>query len=100
MPVEPRISLLVRVVPCLFGLFAGFVLVGGFTAGVHFRRWVGLFLATTVPTSLTDFGFPFVALLPSHRMGALSPRVGPVPWLRCTGNRSKVPGARPLSFSA
>jgi hypothetical protein len=41
-------------------------------AGVRFPRWIGLFLSTTLLTSVSGFGFPFVALLPSHMVGVLS----------------------------
>ena len=72
MPVDPKTYLLVHVLLSLVGIFTGLVVVGGLIAGVRFARWVGLFLATTLLTSLTGFGFPFVALLPSHIVGALS----------------------------
>lgn len=72
MPVDPKTYLLVHVLLSLAGIFSGLVVVGGLIAGVRFARWVGLFLATTLLTSLTGFGFPFVALLPSHIVGALS----------------------------
>ena len=41
-------------------------------AGVRFSRWIGIFLVTTLLTSITGFGFPFATLLPSHIVGALS----------------------------
>ncbi len=63
---------LIHVALSLVGIFAGLVVVGGLMAGVRFGRWVGLFLATTVLTNVTGFGFPFVTLLPSHIVGALS----------------------------
>ncbi len=72
MPVDPKTYLLVHVLLSLVGIFSGLVVVGGLIAGVRFARWVSLFLATTLLTSLTGFGFPFVALLPSHIVGALS----------------------------
>lgn len=72
MPIDPKTYLLVHVLLSLVGIFSGLVVVGGLIAGVRFARWVGLFLATTLLTSLTGFGFPFVALLPSHIVGALS----------------------------
>ena len=56
----------------LFGIFAGLVVSGGFIAGVRLSRWIGFFLVTTLPTSLTGFGFPFTTLLPSHVVGAVS----------------------------
>jgi hypothetical protein len=72
MPFDPKTYLLVHVLLSLVGIFSGLVVVGGLIAGVRFSRWVGLFLATTLLTSITGFGFPFVALLPSHIVGALS----------------------------
>jgi hypothetical protein len=72
MPIDPKTYLLVHVLLSRAGIFSGLVVVGGLIAGVRFARWVGLFLATTLLTSLTGFGFPFVALLPSHIVGALS----------------------------
>ena len=70
--VDPKTFVLVHVVLSLVGIFAGLVVVGGLMAGVRFGRWTGVFLATTILTSLTGFGFPFVRLLPSHIVGVLS----------------------------
>lgn len=72
MPISLPVYTLIHVVLSLIGIFAGLVVVGGFMAGVRFGRWVALFLVSTVLTSATGFGFPFVALLPSHMVGALS----------------------------
>jgi hypothetical protein len=72
MLIDPKTYVLVHVVLSLIGIFAGLVVVGGFIAGVRVPRWVGLFLTTTLLTSVTGFGFPFVTLLPSHIVGALS----------------------------
>jgi hypothetical protein len=47
-------------------------------AGARFGRWIAIFLAATVLTNVTGFGFPFVTLLPSHIVGALSLLVLPV----------------------
>jgi hypothetical protein len=69
---------LIHVVLSLVGVIAGLVVVGGLMAGVRFGRWVALFLAATVMTNITGFGFPFVTLLPSHIVGALSLLVLPV----------------------
>jgi hypothetical protein len=44
----------------------------GLLAGKRFNGWTALFLATTVATSVTGFGFPFEHLLPSHKIGILS----------------------------
>jgi hypothetical protein len=69
---------LIHVVLSVVGIIAGLVVVGGLMAGVRFSRWVGLFLAATVLTNVTGFGFPSVTLLPSHIVGALSLLVLPV----------------------
>jgi hypothetical protein len=78
MPINLPTYTLIHVVLSVVGIIAGLVVVGGLMAGVHFSRWVGLFLATTVLTNVTGFGFPFVTLLPSHIVGALSLVVLPV----------------------
>jgi hypothetical protein len=41
-------------------------------AGKRLGGWTGVFLATTVATSVTGFGFPFDHFLPSHGVGILS----------------------------
>jgi hypothetical protein len=81
---------LVHVVLSLTGIIAGLVVVGGLMAGVRFSRWAGLFLATTVLTNVTGFGFPFATLLPSHFVGVLSLLVLPIAivalyWKRLSG---------------
>ena len=72
MPLDLPSYTLVHVVLSLVGIIAGLVVVGGLMAGICFRRWVGLFLAATVLTNVSGFGFPFVTPLPSHIVGALS----------------------------
>ena len=72
MPIDPKTYVLVHVLLSLIGVFSGLIVVGGLIAGVRFPRWIGLFLITTLLTSVTGFGLPFAALLPSHIVGALS----------------------------
>jgi hypothetical protein len=69
---------LIHIVLSVIGIVSGLVVVGGLMAGVRLSGWVGLFLAATVLTNVTGFGFPFVTLLPSHVVGALSLLVLPV----------------------
>jgi hypothetical protein len=78
MPINLPVYTLIHVLLSLVGILAGLVVVGGFMAGVRFNRWIGIFLAFTVLTTVTGFGFPFVTLLPSHILGALSLMVLPV----------------------
>jgi hypothetical protein len=68
----------VHVVLSLVGIIAGLVVAGGFVAGKRLDGWTGLFLATTVLTNVTGFGFPFVTFLASHAVGILSLLVLPV----------------------
>lgn len=63
---------LVHVVVSLVGIASGLVVVFGLLAGKRLDGWTGLFLATTVATSVTGFGFPFDHLLPSHKVGIIS----------------------------
>ncbi len=63
---------LVHVVLSVVGIFAGFIVAGGLVAGKRLDGWTGVFLVTTVATSVTGFGFPFVTFLPSHAVGIIS----------------------------
>src|SRR6266567_1891308 len=63
---------LVHVVLSLVGIVAGLVVMFGLVAGKRFDGWTVVFLATTVATSVTGFGFPFDHLLPSHKVGIVS----------------------------
>jgi hypothetical protein len=63
---------LVHVVLSLAGILAGCVVAGGLVAGKRLDGWTGVFLLTTVATSGTGFGFPFVTFLPSHAVGIIS----------------------------
>ena len=63
---------LIHVVLSLVGLVAGLVVAGGLAGGRRLDRWALVFLVTTVLTSVTGFGFPFVTLLPSHIVGIVS----------------------------
>lgn len=62
----------VHVALSLVGIAAGLVVLAGMLGGKLFGRWNGLFLWTTIATSVTGFGFPFDHLLPSHKVGIVS----------------------------
>jgi hypothetical protein len=62
----------VHVVLSLIGIGSGLVVMFGLLAGKELNGWTILFLATTVATSVTGFGFPFDRLLPSHKVGIVS----------------------------
>jgi len=63
---------LVHTLISVIGIASGFVVLFGLVAGKRLEGWTVLFLATTVATSLTGFGFPFDHLLPSHKVGFIS----------------------------
>jgi hypothetical protein len=56
----------------LAGIASGLVVLYGLLTANALNRWTAIFLATTVATSATGFGFPFEQLLPSHIVGAIS----------------------------
>jgi hypothetical protein len=56
----------------LVGIGSGLVVMFGFLTAKRLDAWTALFLITTVATSVTGFGFPFVHLLPSHIVGIIS----------------------------
>jgi hypothetical protein len=63
---------LVHVVISLIAIATGFVVLAGLLKNQRLDGWTAVFLVTTTATSLTGFGFPFVRLLPSHIVGAIS----------------------------
>jgi hypothetical protein len=56
----------------LVGIGSGLVVMFGFLTAKRLDAWTALFLITTVATSVTGFGFPFLHLLPSHIVGIIS----------------------------
>ena len=63
---------LVHVLISLVGIASGLVVLFGLVTAKRLEGWTALFLATTVATSVTGFGFPFEHLLPSHVVGVIS----------------------------
>ena len=63
---------LVHVGLSLVGIGTGLVVMFGLLAGKRLDVWTALFLASTVATSMTGFGFPFEHFLPPHYVGVLS----------------------------
>src|SRR5882724_5954226 len=63
---------LIHVVISVLGIIAGLVVVGGLMAGTRLEGWTALFLATTILTSVSGFGFPFTKVSPPHVVGAIS----------------------------
>jgi hypothetical protein len=63
---------LFHVVISLVAIGTGFVVLAGLLGNKRLDRWTAVFLVLTAATSLTGFGFPFVRLLPSHIVGAIS----------------------------
>jgi hypothetical protein len=63
---------LVHVVISLIGIGSGVVVMYGLLVGKRMDGGTAIFLASTVLTSVTGFGFPFDHLLPSHIIGILS----------------------------
>ena len=62
----------------IVAIAAGLVVVGGLIAGVRIDGWTGIFLVTSVLTSVTGFFFPFAQLIASHWIGVISLIILPV----------------------
>jgi hypothetical protein len=62
----------VHVIISLIGIGSGLVVVFGLLTAKRLDGWTAIFLASTLLTSLTGFGFPFTHLLPSHVVGLIS----------------------------
>ena len=67
-----RTFTIMHVVLSVVGIGSGLVVLHGLLTRKRLDRWTALFLASTVATSGTGFGFPFDHLLPSHKVGILS----------------------------
>jgi hypothetical protein len=62
----------VHVALSLVGILSGVVVVAGMLKSNRLAGWTLLFLATTVATSVTGFGFHREQVLPSHIVGVIS----------------------------
>jgi len=62
----------VHVAISLVAIASGFVSLFGMIAGKRLDRWTAFFLATTVATSVTGFGFPIHGFTPGLAIGILS----------------------------
>ena len=63
---------LLHVLISVIGIVSGLIVLCGLLAASRMDGLTALFLATTVLTSVTGFGFPFDHLLPSHKVGIIS----------------------------
>jgi hypothetical protein len=61
-----------HVVLSLIGIATGFVVAAGMLGSKRLAGWTGVFLATTILTSVTGYFFPVDRILPSHIVGAIS----------------------------
>jgi hypothetical protein len=65
---------LFHVVISILGIVSGCVVVGGLVAGARLNGWTALFLAATILTSVTGFGFRYTApvVTPAHIVAVVS----------------------------
>jgi hypothetical protein len=62
----------IHVAISLLAIGSGFIVLFGMIAAQRLDRWTAFFLATTVLTSVTGFGFPISGFTPGLAIGALS----------------------------
>jgi len=63
---------LVHVVISLIGISTGFIVMIGLLTGHRLSGSTAVFLASTIATSVTGFGFPFDHFEPPHYVGVIS----------------------------
>lgn len=63
---------LFHIILSLVAIATGFIVVGGLLSNTRLDCITHVFLATTVLTNVTGFGFPFQQLLPSHIVAIIS----------------------------
>ncbi|MBV9246341.1 MAG: hypothetical protein JO366_16205 [Methylobacteriaceae bacterium] len=78
---------LVHVVLSLVGILTGIIVLIGALAGETLKGWTGLFLATTILTSVTGFFLPATGFQPSHAVGILSLVILAIALVALYGNR-------------
>ena len=61
-----------HVIISLIGIASGLIVLAGLLRGQLLTMWNGLFLVTTVLTSVTGFGFPYTKPTPGIILGILS----------------------------
>lgn len=62
----------IHVAISLVAIASGFIVLFGMLAAKRLDAWNAFFLATTVATSVTGFGFPFSGFTPGLALGAMS----------------------------
>jgi hypothetical protein len=72
MPVGLEVYTLLHVIVSVVGILSGLIVVGGLIAGARFPRLIAVFLASTLVTTLSGFGFPFTKVTPAHVVGVVS----------------------------
>jgi hypothetical protein len=72
MPFNLQTFTLFHVLLSIVGIISGLVVAGGLASGRRLGDWAAIFFVTTAATSITGFGFPSSALLPSHIVGGIS----------------------------
>jgi hypothetical protein len=63
---------LIHVIISLLAIGSGFVVMFGLFAGKRLDAWTAFFLATTIATSVTGFGFPITQVTPGIVLGVIS----------------------------
>ena len=72
MPFDLKTSTIIHVAIRLLAIASGFVVVFGLIAGRRLNLWTAFFLATTIATSVTGFGFPIHGVTPGIVLGVVS----------------------------
>ena len=62
----------IHVIISLVAIGSGFVVLYGMIAGKRLEAWTAFFLATTIATSVTGFGFPITGVTPGIVLGVIS----------------------------
>ncbi len=62
----------IHVAISLAAVVSGFIVLFGMIRNQRLNRWTAFFLATTVATSVTGFGFPITGMTPGIALGIIS----------------------------
>ena len=87
----------IHVAISLLAIASGFVVLFGLITRKRLDGWTAFFLATTVATSVTGFGFPIHGVTPGIVLGVISLIVLALLFMPATAATSPVPGVSSMS---
>ncbi len=99
MTLDIKMFTIIHVAISLLAIASGYIVVFGLISAKRLDGWTAFFLATTILTSVTGFGFPIVGVTPGIVLGVISLVVLAIAlYARYARHLMQGPGALSLSY--